>query len=161
MGIALEEAEKCLEQKILTVGAVLVVNGLVVGKCHKDNFHSYHTDHAETLLLRQYFKDRVVRRGNQTISIYTTMEPCMMCLGLMMHLPVDKLFYAAKDPYGGGCCILSHPHILPFRHQEKPMQVTSCLCENEAKNQLKRFLDVNEHDFYKDKNNLLVHYILS
>lgn len=161
MRLALEEAETCLEDKILTVGAVLVVNGDVVGKSRKTMNHSYHTDHAETVLLRNYFKGKNVRRSDQHIALYTTLEPCIMCLGLILHLPINRLVYAASDPYGGACCIVCNKEHLPYRHQKESLEVVEGICELEAKEQLRRFLAVNEHKFYKDESNLLVRYILS
>ena len=158
---ALEEAEKSLNLTLLPVGAVLVLENKIVAKAHKQDVHSYHTDHAEIMLLREYFQGKNLRRKNQHIALYTTLEPCMMCLGTILHLPISRLVYAAKDPYGGACCILNHPQLLPYRHQKNQIELVSCVCEDLAKMQLKKFLAITEEPFYQDRENLLVQYILS
>ena len=157
---ALNEAQQSLDQKLLPVGAVLVIDNEVVAKAHKDETTSYHLDHAETLLVREYFKGKKVYRGDIDITLYTTLEPCMMCLGVILHLPINRLVYAAKDPYGGGCCIMDHRENLPIRHQNN-IEIIGGICEDEAKEQLREFLKITEQSFYKDTENPLVHYILN
>lgn len=160
MKIALKEAEKSLAIKVLPVGAVLVVDGEVVAKSHKDEKNSYHLDHAEISLVRDYFKGKNLKRDDHDISLYTTLEPCMMCLGTIMHLPIKNIIYAAHDPYGGGCCVLRSSD-LPFRHKKNPIEVRSEICEKESKELFKKFLEINESLFYKDETNPLVWYLLN
>lgn len=150
---ALKESEKALQQQLLPVGAVLVINNEIVGRSHKDSAHSYHLDHAEIMLVRDYFKGKKIDRNQYQIALYTTLEPCIMCLGTILHLPVGKIVYAAKDPYGGGCGLLHHKELFPIRHHDKMPEVVEGVLEAEAKDQLKRYLEITDMPFYKDQEN--------
>lgn len=158
MQIALQEAEKSLAEKILPVGAVLVVDGEIVAQTHKGEMNSYHLDHAEILLVREYFKDKHLARGDHDIVLYTTLEPCMMCLGTIFHLPIRAVVYAAQDPYGGGCSIVSAVE-LPFRHKKNMLEVIPGICEFESKKIFKEFLKTTDIPFYQDTTNPLVKYL--
>lgn len=157
---ALKEAAISLQDKLLPVGAVLVIDGQIVARAHKDNAHSYHLDHAEIMVFRDYFKGKKFDRGDFMITLYTTLEPCIMCIGTLLHLPIQKIVYAASDPYGGGIEILKHSDILPLRHRDKIPQVVGGILEQDAKKQLRRFTEITEMPFYKDSENPLVRYIL-
>jgi len=161
MKVALEEARKSLEKKLLPVGAVLIVDGKIVGKAHKDESHSYHLDHAEILLLREFFKNKSIKRGEHEIVIYTTLEPCVMCLGTILHLPVDAVVFSSKDPYGGGCSILQCNN-LPHRHKTNNFESIGGILEKESVKLFKDFINMETSDFYSPQNteNLFVKYIL-
>jgi len=48
-------------------------------------------------------------------TLYTTLEPCAMCAGAIIHARVARLVYAAADPKAGACgsvlCVLNHPSL--------------------------------------------------
>lgn len=113
MKLAIKQAHKSFEKDLFPVGAILVVDDQAVLEASKDNSHSYHTDHAEIMLLRDFFKGKKIKRGQHNIELFTTLEPCLMCIGTILHLPINRLVYSATDPYGGG--VISYPKT--FYHQ--------------------------------------------
>lgn len=159
MQYALDQARQALDQGLIPVGAILVVDGEIVAQSHRKQDTSYHLDHAEMLTFRDFFAGVFLKRGEQDITLYTTLEPCMMCLGAIMHLPITKLVYAANDPYGGGVCVMESDS-LPFRHKKNNLEIVSGVCEQESKELLKQFFKISELDFYRDSSNPLVSYVL-
>jgi tRNA(adenine34) deaminase len=89
------------------VGAVLVEEaGLVLARAFNQPIGRHDpTAHAEILVLRQGAR----ARGNYRlpgVSLYVTMEPCIMCLGAVVHARVRRLVFGAPDPKGGACVSL-------------------------------------------------------
>lgn len=97
MGEALAEARRALAEGEVPVGAVVVEAGLVTGRGHNRPIAlSDPTAHAEVLALR----DAALRTGNYRpvgATLYSTIEPCLMCLGAMMHARIGLLVYGARD----------------------------------------------------------------
>jgi tRNA(adenine34) deaminase len=107
MGLALEAAREGLAAGEVPVGAVLVDEaGLVLARAaNRPIGFSDPTAHAEILALRQGAR----ARGNYRlpgVSLYVTMEPCIMCLGAVVHARVRRLVFGAPDPKGGACVSL-------------------------------------------------------
>jgi len=102
MGLALEEARKAAAMEEVPVGAVLVsAVGEVLARAHNrtiaDNDPSAH---AEILAIRQ----AASRLGNYRLlntALYVTVEPCLMCMGAIIHARVAQLFFGARDPKWG------------------------------------------------------------
>jgi tRNA(adenine34) deaminase len=83
------------------VGAVLVVDGEVVGRGRNSPVGAHDPSaHAEILALR----DAGARLGTYRLTgatLYVTVEPCMMCVGAMVHARVGTLVYGAPEPKAG------------------------------------------------------------
>ena len=83
------------------VGAVLTYNDSIIAEAYNQPIrHHDPTAHAEVLALRlgaQYFQN--YRLINTTL--YTTLEPCCMCAGAMLHARVKRVVFATPDPRGG------------------------------------------------------------
>ncbi len=101
MKLALEEARKAQGEGEVPVGAVLVIGSDFFVASHNRSISlSDPTAHAEILVLREAGK----KLGNYRLpgaELYVTKEPCLMCLGAMLHARVKKLIFGAKDPKGG------------------------------------------------------------
>ena len=100
---ALAQARKAGAAGEVPVGAVVVENGVVVGRgCNCPVGSSDPSAHAEILALR----DAAARAGNYRLAgceLYVTLEPCAMCAGAIMHARVARLVYGAADPKTGAC----------------------------------------------------------
>jgi tRNA(adenine34) deaminase len=101
MAEALREAYLAEAKDEVPVGAVVVVDGKVVGRGH--NLRESTKDpssHAELLAIRDAAKHLDSWRliGAE---VYVTLEPCPMCLGAMQLARVSRVVYGAKDPKGG------------------------------------------------------------
>lgn len=83
------------------VGAVVVRDGLVIGRGRNQPITSHDpTAHAEVLALR----DAAARVGNYRLpgtTLYVTLEPCLMCVGALMHARVATVVYGAVEPKAG------------------------------------------------------------
>ena len=102
MGLAFAEAEKGCAQAEVPVGAVLVgADGQVLSREHNRPISSNDpTGHAEILAIRS----ASARVGNYRLpetTLYVTLEPCVMCVGAMVHARVKRLVFGAPDPRSG------------------------------------------------------------
>ena len=102
MKLAIEEAWKGQKTGEVPVGAVLVsAQGVVLSAAHNQPIRlSDPTGHAEILVLREYTKKISNYRALDT-TIYVTLEPCVMCMGAIIHARVSCVVYGAKDPKWG------------------------------------------------------------
>lgn len=107
MGEALAQAREGLAAGEVPVGAVVVDEaGKILGRAFNQPISlSDPTAHAEVLALRQ----AALSVGNYRlpgVSLYVTIEPCIMCLGAMIAARVQRLIFGAADPKGGACVSL-------------------------------------------------------
>lgn len=100
---ALLLAERAEAQGEVPVGAVLVLDGEILGEgWNRPIADKDPSAHAEILALR----DAGRRVGNYRFpgsSLYVTLEPCVMCAGAVIQARVQEVLYGAADPKGGAC----------------------------------------------------------
>ena len=101
MEAALEEARRGLASGEVPVGAVLVIDDRIVSRAFNQPIASVDpTAHAEILVLRE--AARLV--GNYRLTeatVYVTLEPCLMCVGALVHARVREVVYGAAEPKTG------------------------------------------------------------
>ncbi|MDP2703116.1 MAG: tRNA adenosine(34) deaminase TadA [Candidatus Rokubacteria bacterium] len=101
MGLALEEARRAEAAGEVPVGAVVVLDGRVIGRGHNRVIAaSDPTAHAEIVALR----DAAQAVSNYRLAgadLYTTVEPCPMCCGAAVNARVTRVVYGAADPKAG------------------------------------------------------------
>ena len=101
MALALEEAARAAELGEVPIGAVVVHDGGVIARA--GNRRETDVDpaaHAEFSALMQ--ASRVLGRWRLTgCTVYVTLEPCLMCAGLMVNSRIDRCVFGAPDPKGG------------------------------------------------------------
>ena len=99
---ALALAEQAQAAGEVPVGAVIVLNGEVVGRgCNSPIAANDPTAHAEMLAIRE----ACARIGNYRLegaTLYSTLEPCVMCAGALVAARVATLVFAARDLRFGG-----------------------------------------------------------
>ena len=102
MELALEEARTAAEIGEVPVGAVVVDAGnRVVARAH--NLREIEKDasaHAEFLAMRQAM-DELDAWRLEGCTVYVTLEPCIMCAGLMQQARIGRCVFGAYDPKGG------------------------------------------------------------
>ncbi len=101
MALALEEAQKAAAIGEVPIGAVIVQNGIVVGRGH--NLRETTKDptaHAEMIAIQDAAKQLGGWRLIQC-EMYVTIEPCPMCAGAIFQSRIDKLYIGSMDPKGG------------------------------------------------------------
>ena len=98
---ALREARRAARAGEVPIGALAVLDGEVVAAAHNRSLTSTDpTAHAEVLVLRRAGR----KLGNHRlagVSIYVTLEPCLMCVGAMIHARIARLVFGARDPKVG------------------------------------------------------------
>jgi tRNA(adenine34) deaminase len=98
---ALEQAKQARDAGEVPVGAVLVHAGQIVGRGRNSPIGSNDpTAHAEIIALRAGAQ----ALGNYRLvgmDLYVTIEPCIMCMGAIVHARVRRIVYGATDPRMG------------------------------------------------------------
>jgi tRNA(adenine34) deaminase len=121
MALALAEARRAAETGEVPVGAVTVVDGVVVAARHNEREASNDpTAHAELLALR----DTAARLGSWrlgAVTLVVTLEPCPMCAGALVAARVGRLVFGAADPRAGACGTLYNLCVDPRLNHELPV----------------------------------------
>lgn len=103
MEAALEQARMAGSLGEVPVGAVIVLDGAIVGRGFNAPISRHDpTAHAEVAALR----DAAQRLGNYRLpgcTLYVTLEPCAMCAGAIMHARIATVVFGARDPKTGAC----------------------------------------------------------
>ncbi|MBP7148859.1 MAG: tRNA adenosine(34) deaminase TadA [Acidobacteria bacterium] len=98
MRLALAAARTAADAGEVPVGAVVVIDGAVAGRGGNALVGSADpTAHAEIVALREAACAAGAARLPGS-TLYVTLEPCLMCLGAMVHARVARLVFGASDP---------------------------------------------------------------
>jgi tRNA(adenine34) deaminase len=98
---ALLEARKAESLQEVPIGAVVLLNGKVIGRGHNSSIHlNDPTAHAEVIALRQAAHNLSNYRMPGSVLV-VTIEPCIMCIGAMIQARIETLVYGAADPKAG------------------------------------------------------------
>ena len=137
MKMALAEAEKGFKKDEVPVGAVVVADGKVIAMAH--NLRESLVDptaHAEILALKKAGKKLGGWRLNEA-TLYTTLEPCPMCAGAVVHSRIKELIYGADDPKAGACGSIMN--VISSGHLNHRVKVTSGIMKAECSEILRKF----------------------
>jgi tRNA(adenine34) deaminase len=103
MRAALRQAEEAAREGEVPVGAVAVCEGKIIGRAHNEREKLRDpTAHAEMLVLTQAAA-ALERWRLEGVTLYVTLEPCLMCAGAIVNARVDRLVFGASDPKAGAC----------------------------------------------------------
>lgn len=158
MGMALAEAKKSLITGNYPVGSALVVNGEVIGLggnelCQKENWVA----HAENDLLTKYsyfirkkYMPLITGKSKEkiTIELFSTLEPCLMCLGVALLNRVSRIVYACPDPHGGATKMSLEG--LPKWYSQKWPAIERGLLETEARDLLMSYFKKSKDEYSKE-----------
>jgi tRNA(adenine34) deaminase len=112
MRIALELACQAQQRGEVPVGAVVVLDGMVIGEGFNQPISANDpTAHAEIVAIRC----AAARLGNYRLTgaeLYVTIEPCQMCVGAMIHARIARVVYGAPEPRAGAIesAMRAHDH---------------------------------------------------
>lgn len=115
MSLAFDEACQAAREDEVPVGAVLVSpSGQVLARAHNANIGAHDpTAHAEILCLRQAAQTASNYRLPGSVLV-VTLEPCLMCVGALVHARVAGVVFAAADPKAGALVSNLDAAALPF-----------------------------------------------
>jgi tRNA(adenine34) deaminase len=101
MSKALQQAQVALSKGEVPVGALVVdENGIIIGRGHnKIEQHNSQIAHAEVFAIQQASKKRGWRLDRCVI--YVTLEPCLMCFGLIQQSRCAAVYFGASSPLYG------------------------------------------------------------
>ena len=138
MRMALAEAEKAGQNQEVPVGAVLVsAAGELLAKAYNQTIgRADPTGHAEILAMRAAAqKIKNYRLLNTTL--YVTVEPCVMCMGAIIHARVARVVYGAPDPKWGALgSIYDFAAEKKFNHHP---EIVAGICENRCRQVIQEF----------------------
>ncbi|OUX43650.1 MAG: tRNA adenosine(34) deaminase TadA [Proteobacteria bacterium TMED261] len=107
MRCALDCARRAYSTEEVPIGAVLVRNEQIIGEGFNQTIRNLDpTSHAEIMAIRSAAENIGNYRLSDT-TLYVTIEPCMMCLGAIIHARVERLVFGAQEPKAG--VLKSHP----------------------------------------------------
>ena len=137
MRLALEEASLAFSEGEVPVGAVLVIEDVVISRTHNTRESSKDpTAHAELIAIRiGAEKSSSWRLGEATL--YVTKEPCIMCAGAMVNARIARLVYGCKDEKGGA--VDSLYKLLSDRRLNHQVEVVSGILKDECAEMLIKF----------------------
>ena len=137
MRAALVEARKAGAAGEVPVGAVVVIERHVVGAGFNQPIAACDpTAHAEVVALRQ----AAAAAGNYRLTgatLYVTVEPCMMCVGAMVHARIGVVVYGAAEPKAGALVSAQRAHEAPGLNHR--LVVRGGVCEDECRGLMQDF----------------------
>lgn len=129
---ALAEAKKTGQIDEVPIGAVIVAeNGKILAAAHNQVIlRSDPTAHAEMLAIRQACRSA----GNYRLlmaTMYVTVEPCLMCMGAIIHTRIARIVFGTFDPKWGAAGSL-YDFAADSRLNHQP-EIISGVCEQACK----------------------------
>ena len=119
------------------VGAVVVLNGEIVGRGHNQPISSVDpTAHAEIVALR----DAAQRVGNYRLTgatLYVTLEPCLMCVGALVHARIDTVVFGTPESKAGALESTQRAHEHPALNHR--LTVVSGVLASECRDLMREF----------------------
>ena len=138
MNLAILEAKKAAKIDEVPVGAV------IVDKNKNDIGHGYNcpissndpTSHAEINAMRM--ASRAVKNYRLIdTTLYVTIEPCIMCMGAIIHARIKRIVFGAKDPkWGAAGSLYTMAEDKRLNHHP---EIVSGICEEKTKQLIKDF----------------------
>ena len=137
MRAALEQARLGLAAGEVPIGAVAVIDGEVVARAFNQPIGAVDpTAHAEVLVLRAAAQ----RVGNYRLTdatVYVTVEPCLMCVGALVHARVREVVFGAPEPKSGALVSTLTGHELPGLNHR--FLVTGGVLEGDCRDLIQQF----------------------
>jgi tRNA(adenine34) deaminase len=137
MRLALAEAAAAQASGEVPVGAVIVLEGRVIGVGGNRPIGAIDpTAHAEIVAMRA----AAASMGNYRLTgatLYVTVEPCLMCVGAMIHARVGLVVFGAAEPRGGALVSAVRAHETPGLNHR--LEVLGGVLEDDARTLMQQF----------------------
>lgn len=137
MRAALEQARLAIDAGEVPIGAVVVIDGQIVSRAYNQPIRAVDpTAHAEVLALRVAAQ----QIGNYRLTgamLYVTVEPCLMCVGALVHARVKEVVFGAVEPRSGALVSTVRGHeIAGLNHR---LTVTGGVLETDCRDLIQQF----------------------
>ncbi len=137
MRLALVEAARARELGEVPIGAIVVADEVVIGSgCNRPISAVDPTAHAEIGALR----DAAQTVSNYRLTgatLYVTVEPCLMCVGAMVHARIGLVVYGAAEPKSGALVSTVRGHELPGHNHR--LEIVGGVLEEECRSLIQEF----------------------
>lgn len=137
MRVALAEAAQAAAEDEVPIGAIIILDGEIKGRGHNRVIQlSDPTAHAEILAIR----DAAKAIGNYRLidaTLYSTIEPCAMCAGAILHARIGKLVYGATDEKAGA--VTTHFQICTTNFLNHRTEILGAVLEPECREMIQSF----------------------
>ena len=158
MAAALDRAEKALDNGEFPVGCVIADGNTIVAHGHRTgtlNGPGNEIDHAKINALRQLHLHRQ-EIDRSALTLYGTMEPCLMCFAAIVLSDIVRIVYAYEDVMGGGTrCDRSS---LPTLYRDAQLSIIPGVLRTDSLMLFKRFFADSGNAYWADS--LLSRYTL-
>lgn len=139
MRAAFEQSAEAQRHGEVPVGAVVVRDSTVIGVGFNQPIGSHDaTAHAEIVALRAAGL-QVQNYRLPGATLYVTIEPCLMCVGAMIHARIARVVYGAREPKAGAIESAMRAHEHPALNHR--MTATGGVLEEECRAAIQRFFD--------------------
>ena len=134
MNLALKEAKKAIKYGDIPIGCVIVMNNKVISKAfNKKEFNNNPIKHAEIIAIEKASKKLNTWHLDEC-TLYTTMEPCLMCAGAILQSRISRIVYGLPNNNFGE--VTSNNEV--FKNNKK-RKIDGCICEEESKSLVQSF----------------------
>jgi tRNA(adenine34) deaminase len=139
MRLALAEAATARDRDEVPIGSIVVLENRVIGAGFNQPISSVDpTAHAEVIALREAAKTIGNYRLRGSI-LYVTVEPCLMCVGAMVHARVELVVYGTPEPKAGALVSASRAHESPWLNHR--LAVLGGVLEGECRAMIQGFFE--------------------
>jgi tRNA(adenine34) deaminase len=133
MKLALQEAQKAFKADEVPVGAIVVMNEIIIAKAFNQvELLTDATAHAEMIALTSAFQ-YLGSKYLPDATLYVTLEPCLMCAGALYWSKIGHVVYGASDEKNG---FSKSCHLTPFHPKTK---ISGGILQNECADMMKLF----------------------
>ena len=142
MKLALNQAKKAGQKSEVPIGSILVSeSGEILSASHNQTVSlADPTAHAEIITLRKAAQ-KIMNYRLLSTTLYVTIEPCIMCMGAIVHARVSRVVFGAHDPKWGAAGSL-YNLADDTRLNHRP-EIISGICEDECRTLIQ--------DFFREK----------
>lgn len=150
MGLALEEAKLTLDSGNFPIGAALAINGdlVSVGRNLLHTNGDWYS-HAENNLIQKSSKLILeeTKKGS-LVELFSTLEPCFMCVGTSLLHRIPRIVFACPDPYGGVASL--DKNNFPIFYRDRWPKVEGGLLAKDSYNLMINFLESKNTAEFKE-----------
>jgi tRNA(adenine34) deaminase len=137
MRAAIDQARRAFAAGEVPIGAVVVVGDRIVARGYNQPIAALDpTAHAEILALRAAASALSNYRLTDA-RLYVTVEPCLMCVGALVHARVAEVIYGAAEPKTGALASIARAHETPGLNHR--FAVTPGVLEDECRELMQAF----------------------
>ena len=140
MQVAIEEAKLARNEEEIPVGAIIIQNTKLKARAHNQPIlKNDPTAHAEIQVIR-LAAEKIKNYRLVNATLYVTLEPCMMCIGAIMHARIKRVVYGAHDSKNELCKYCDNQ--FSSKKPNHKLIIKSGILENECKELLQSFFEL-------------------